>query len=90
MKQLARTTVCCKIDIHKPIWSKQAVGIASYRVGTHNEINILAEGKDGEKYYPNTLYASGEKIVSCESQMLPSGIKLYIVPISELEVLERI
>lgn len=88
--KLARLTPCSKIDIRAPRWKQRTVGIASFRVKEHNEINITAVGADGNRYYPEPLYASGETITKCPTQVLqPSGIKLYLVPISELEPLER-
>ncbi len=83
--KLARDTVANKIEIKAPRWKQRVVGIATFRVGTHNEIEILATGKDGKRYYPETFYASGDQIKTCETQTLPSG-----VPISQLDLLERV
>jgi hypothetical protein len=88
--KLSRNTACNAIEIRMPRWKQRIVGIASYRVGTHNAIEITAKGKDGQRYYPETLYGSGEMIRSCEIQHLPSGVMLYLVPISKLEPLERV
>lgn len=87
--KLDRTTPCSKIEIKAPRWKQRIVGIASFRVGEHNEIEILATDKKGERYYPDTYYASGATIRACETQKLPSGVLLYLVPISSLETLER-
>ena len=86
---LSRNTPCNSIEIKSPRWKQRIVGVASYRVGTHNAIDIIAVGKDGNRYYPNTLYGSGDMIRSCETQKLPSGVLLYLVPIDKLEPLER-
>lgn len=86
---LPRTTSCNVIEIRAPRWKQRVVGIANFRVGTHNAIDITAVGKDGKRYYPETLYGSGEMITKCEMQTLPSGVKLYLVPIGNLEPLER-
>lgn len=86
---LSRTTPVNKIEIRMPRWKQRVVGVASFRVGQHNEIDIIAKGKDGERYYPEPLYGSGEMIRKCEVQTLPSGVKLYLVPIANLETLER-
>ena len=86
---LSKTTTTSVIDIQKPRWKQRVVGIANYRVMNHNSINILARDKAGNRYYPNTLYASGETIKACETQILDSGTILYLVPINKLEVLER-
>ena len=87
---LPRLTPCSKIEIKAPRWKQRVVGIASFRVGDHNEIHITATGKDGKRYYPDPLYANRATITTCETQILkPSGVKLYLVPINNLEPLER-
>jgi hypothetical protein len=79
------------IEIKRPRWKQRVVGVASYRVKEENEIAIVAESpKDGRRYYPNSFYATKEQILNCEVQILPSGVKLYLVPISNLEIIERI
>lgn len=86
---LSRMTPCQEIRIKAPRWKQRVVGVASFRVGTHNKIIIEAKGKDGKPYYPEPLYGSGEMIQRQPVQVLPgSGVKLYLVPISELEPLE--
>lgn len=72
-----------------PRWKQRVVGIASYRVKNHNAIDIMATDKEGKRYYPDTYYASGKMIKSCETQNLDDGTVLYLVPISKLEPLER-
>lgn len=87
---LPRTTLCNLIEIQKPRWKERVVGIATFRVGQHNAIEILAKGKDGKRYYPETFYASGDMIKQCEVQDLTTGgVRLYLVPINKLEPLER-
>lgn len=87
---LNKDTPCELFKIRRPRWKKRTVGIAAHRVGTHNEIQITARAKNGRLYYPGSYYASGELIRSCETQTLqPTGIVLYLVPISALERLER-
>lgn len=72
-----------------PRWKQRVVGIASYKVQTHNAIDIMKTDKDGKRYFPYTLYGSGELIRSCPTQELSQGVKLFLVPIDQLEVLER-
>ena len=86
---LDRLTPCAKIEIKMPRWKQRVVGIANFRVKQHNEINITAKRKDGSLYYPEPLYATGDQIRAYETQTLPSGVKLYLVPINSLETLER-
>lgn len=88
--QLNRTTPVQQIEIRSPRWKQRTVGVASFRVGHHNQIDITYKNKAGERLYPEPLYASGELIKSCETQQLPSGVLLYLVPISKLEPLERV
>lgn len=75
-----------KFEIKYPRWKQRVVGLAAYRVSDHNEVEILAVGKDGERYYPDTYYISGEDVRKCEKQMLPQGIELYLVPIDDLRI----
>ncbi|CAB4151270.1 hypothetical protein UFOVP585_9 [uncultured Caudovirales phage] len=86
---LSKLTSCNKINIRAPRWKERTVGIASYCIGTHNEIDIAYKNRAGEKLYPSPLYASASLIKSCPTQKLSSGVLLYLVPISSLETLER-
>lgn len=88
--QVPKSTPCNLIEIRSPKWKDRAVGIAKYRVGSLNEIRILATDKTGKRYYPDNYVVKGNVVKSCKVQKLPSGIELYIVPISKLEILERI
>lgn len=88
--QLPEMTPMSVVDIQKPRWKQRVVGIASFRVGQHNKVRILATGKDGERYYPDDMYISGEDVKKHPVQLLPSGVKLYLVPISDLERLELV
>jgi len=87
--KLRAGTICQAIEIRSPRWKQRVVGIASFRVGHHNAITITATNKDGKRYYPGEYYASGDTIRACEQQTLPSGIQLYLVPISKLKPLKR-
>ena len=88
--QLSRLTPCASIQIRFPRWKQRVVGVASYRVMQHNAIDILKEDKEGKRYYPETLYGSGEMIKKCPTQVIKGGTVLHLVPISNLEVLERV
>lgn len=86
---LSRDTACNHIEIRSPRWKERVVGIAKFRVGTHNSIDIMATDKTGKRYYPDTYYISGADIAKHEVQKLPQGVEVYLVPISELTILER-
>ena len=88
--KLSRLTVCQKFDIRRPRWKQRAVGLAVYRLGEHNEIEILAANKEGERYHPDTYYISKKKALnSGYERQITKGVELVIVPIKDLELLER-
>jgi hypothetical protein len=86
---LDRTTPCSQIEIKAPRWKQRVVGVASFRVQTHNQIDITYQNKESKRLYPYPLYASGELIRACPTQNVKNGVMLYLVPIDKLEVLER-
>ena len=90
--KLGRFMPCQLFEIKTPVWGGRKVGLATYKVGTHNEIRILTKNAQGERLYPQPLYISGAKARTYEIQPVKSNpnIKLYIIPVSDLEVLERI
>lgn len=85
---LPKTTACALFQIRMPRWKERVVGIADYRIQTHNEIHILAKNKDGKLYFPDKYYISGEKARSYPIQTR-SSIDLRLIPINDLEVLVR-
>lgn len=87
--KLSKNTPCQKFEIKMPRWKERVVGLASHKVGTDNCVEILAEGKDGKRYYPGEYYISGEQVKQCERQNI-RGLTLYLVPIASLEPLERV
>lgn len=66
------------------------VGLATYKIGTHNKINILKTNKDGERIFPQPFYISGARARQFPIEPVRSNpnIKLHIVPINDLEILE--
>ena len=88
---LSRLAPATKFDIKFPIWKTRSIGLNIKNIGIHNEINILHETKDGKRLYPNPLYISGKKAQSYPMEPVKSNplIKLYIIPINDLELLER-
>lgn len=90
---LGKDTPANLIKIKAPIWNggKRCVGVASFRIGTHNQIEILYKNKDGERIYPLPFYASAKQLHAGEKMRLKNNpnIILHIVPLDELELLER-
>lgn len=93
-RELPRKTVCTLFRINSPIWGggKRVVGLASDRVGVHNEIEFLYRRKsDGELSYPDRYYISGEKIKALDfERMVRKGVTLILVPFDQLEKLVRV
>ena len=88
--KLSKTTECSLIPIKFPRWKERAVGLPTYKIKTHNEITIEYTKTDGTKLYPYPLYITGEKAKQYPLQHLKNGVSVHIVPIKDLEVLERV
>lgn len=90
--KLSRFTPANKIEIKSPIWHDRTIGIATFKIGQHNEVHITAKAANGERIYPSPLYISGENARKYPTQAVRSNpkIKLHIIPINELEPLERV
>lgn len=90
--KLSRLTPCQLFEIKVPIWGGRKVGLATYKVGQDNEIRILKRDVNGTLLYPQPLYISGEKAKTYPVEPVRSNpnIKLYIIPINDLELLERV
>jgi len=90
--QLSKMTPCNPFKIKTPVWGGRKVGLATYKIGQHNEIRIETRNVSGDLLYPQPLYISGEKAKTfpVEPVRKNPNIKLHVIPISELETLERI
>lgn len=89
---LSKNTPAQLIEIREPIWDGRKIGIATYKIGNHNEIRILKKNINGERTYPQPFYISGERARQYPEQAVKSNpnIKLYIIPIADLQTLERV
>ena len=93
--QLSRMTPCNLTKINFPIWNagKRVVGIAPHRVASHNEIQVLYRRKsDGARIYPLPFYMRGEDIRTYPLEPLKNhpNVYLYLVPVDDLTILERV
>lgn len=90
--KISRFTPCQLFKIKTPVWGGRKVGLATYKVGAHNEIRIETTNKEGELIYPQPFYISGEKAKTYPIQPVRSNpnVKLYVIPVNDLEVLERV
>ena len=82
---LDRFTTVSKFEIWAPKYSSQTVLLAKHKVGTHNEIVFTKAPSMGTTPY----YISGEVVKKC-AELSNGSIACYSVPISKLEVLERV
>lgn len=89
--KLPRLTPAALFKIKVPVWGGRKVGLATYKIALHNEIRIMAVNTEGELIYPRPFYISGEKAKTYPIEPVRNypNIKLYIIPISDLELLER-
>lgn len=90
--ELSKTTPCQLFKIKSPVWGGRKVGLATFKIGQHNEIRIEHKNSQGELVYPLPFYISGEEarkypIVPVRSN---PNVKLYLIPINDLEILERV
>lgn len=89
--KLSRNTPANVFDIRTPVWSGgRQVGLATHKIGIHNQVNILWKDKEGNLAYPNPMYISGDKARTYPTRGVKGyNIKLYMVPVGDLEILER-
>lgn len=87
-KTLDRNTACSMFQIQKIRWKNREIGIADYRISTHNEIHILQAGKNG-RYFPDVYYISGEDARKKPLEKVGSSVEVRLIPIKELKLLER-
>lgn len=80
---LDRFTTRQLFTIWQPRWKDRKVLLASYKVGTHNEILFTKAPSLGEEPY----YVSG-KVVREYPLETNGKISCYAVPIDKLEILE--
>lgn len=76
-----------KLEILKPWWDGEKVGIAERRLveGATMEITIAYKDVGGNKVYPYTYLMPCRKIKNYPTYMT-KGTKLFIVPIKDFEV----
>jgi hypothetical protein len=91
-KKLEKNTVCAVFPIKAPQWNgkRPHVGLNISRLTPHNEITIEYTRKsDGERTWPDTYYYDGTTRDQYKVQTW-KGVELLLVPISDLQVLQRV
>lgn len=88
--KLSRMTPCQHFAIRVPRWKQRVVGLAKHKIGEHNCVEILAADKKGKRYYPGQYYIPGSRFSEVDYELdNQRGLTLVLVPISDLEPLER-
>jgi len=77
------------LKIHSPIWSSMSIGIAHFRVSDDLKIQILYKDKYGNRKFPDTYFMSKEKIITYPTKIIHKNIRLYIIPIKDLEIIKN-
>lgn len=77
-----------RIEIYKPIWDSQSIGINVEKITDDLEIEILYRNKDGCRLYPDTYTIKKGKALKYPVQYW-KGVKLKIIPIKDLKILDE-
>lgn len=90
--KLSRFTPAELFEIRTPVWGGRKVGLNVKKIRQHNEVRITFKDQEGRLVYPNPLYISGEAAQGYPVEPVKRypDVKLYIIPIEDLEPLERI
>jgi hypothetical protein len=80
---LSAKTACNVVEIWQPRWKDRTVLIAKYKVGSHNIVRFTKAKSLSDDYY-----LSGNKIKNFPINN-NGKVDCYVVPLDELEILER-
>lgn len=77
-----------KLQIEKPIWNTESVGIAARRLvdGTSMDVTIAYEDSHKQLVYPYVYRMACSKMRKYPTQMI-KGTLLHIIPIEDFEVI---
>lgn len=79
------------VEIQKPIWGggRPQIGVADFRLKSVDRIKvkIAYTRKDGTESYPDTYAMAVSKLLTYPTQVVGGGVKLYVAPIADWEVL---
>ena len=74
-----------RINIEKPIWGHQSVGVAEWRMTADIiEVDILYRDKSGRKVYPH-LYRIGRVKAMTYPVQIVKGTRLRIIPLANCQ-----
>lgn len=71
------------IEIFAPRWKDRTILVADWKIGAKNLINITCKKASGERYYPNPIEVSGEKLREYPVEVKPYG-KMRVVKLDDI------
>lgn len=78
-----------RIELKKPIWGggSPKLGVADFRIKGVNTVEVVVEyeRKDGTKSYPGVYRMPAEKLVTYPTQIVGSGVRLFVAPLEDWE-----
>lgn len=77
-----------KIEIYKPIWNTQSIGVNVKKITDDLEIEILYRNEDGCRLYPDIYTIEKEKALNYPVQYW-KGVELKIIPIKDLKIMDE-
>jgi len=78
-----------RITIKEPIWSKKAIGIATWKVTDNLIISISYVNKHGIRIFPYDYFIEKEKVIKYPIMQLKNNVTVYIVPIKDLKIYKK-
>lgn len=73
--------------IKEIMWKDHSVGLAEAKLGILNRIDILKTDKNGDRYYPNTLFITRSDALKYPTMAVGRGTRLRQIPIADLSEL---
>jgi len=78
-----------RINIEKPIWGHQKVGVAEWRMNDAViEVDILYKDKSGRRVYPHLYRMATAKAMTYPVQVT-KGTRLRVIPIKDFQEVVR-
>lgn len=81
-----------RVELRKPIWNggQPHIGIADWRLKNYSHVEAVIEytRKDGSKSYPDVYRMEVEKLKTYPTQVVGSGTRLFVAPLSDWEVVQ--
>jgi len=76
-----------RLEIKKPIWGHQKVGIAEFRLRMAEEIivDIMYKNRDGDRTYQHPFKIKSQVCFKYPVYTARGGVRLRLVPIADME-----